>query len=96
MCVVRVYTCVCYMKYLTPISPSAKGIEVKFKNQTYPVLINPTNVAELTKVALTKGGVAFGASVTLSAVEETLRRQVNALPGKVKGGQFVSVQFVRF
>ncbi|XP_037795303.1 xanthine dehydrogenase/oxidase-like [Penaeus monodon] len=56
------------------------GIEVKFKNQTYPVLINPTNVVELTKVALTKEGVAFGASVTLSVVEGTLRRQVNSLP----------------
>ncbi|XP_063595741.1 xanthine dehydrogenase/oxidase-like [Penaeus indicus] len=56
------------------------GIEVKFKNVTYPVLINPTNVAELTKVALAKEGVAFGASVTLSAVEGTLRRQVNSLP----------------
>ncbi|XP_027209904.2 xanthine dehydrogenase/oxidase isoform X1 [Penaeus vannamei] len=56
------------------------GVEVKFKNQTYPVLINPTNIPELTAVTVTETGVTFGSSVTLTTIEDTLRHQVNTLP----------------
>lgn len=53
------------------------GVEVKFKNQVYPVLINPSNVNELTTVVEKDSGVVFGASVTLTTIEETLRAQVS-------------------
>ncbi|XP_071527934.1 xanthine dehydrogenase/oxidase [Panulirus ornatus] len=56
------------------------GVEVKFKNQVYPVLINPTNVEELTSVQIRESGVAFGASVTLSTLEDVLWNQVNTQP----------------
>lgn len=55
---------------------------MKFKNQTYPVLINPTNIPELTAVTVTETGVTFGSSVTLTTIEDTLRHQVNTLPGQ--------------
>nr|XP_045608332.1 xanthine dehydrogenase/oxidase-like isoform X2 [Procambarus clarkii] len=56
------------------------GVEVKFKNQEYPVIISPTCVEELTSVTVTETGVVFGASVTLTALENTLRTQVHVLP----------------
>nr|XP_045603418.1 xanthine dehydrogenase/oxidase-like [Procambarus clarkii] len=73
---------------LKTLHPNAKiivgnteaGVEVKFKNQEYPVIINPTCVEELTSVTVTETGVVFGASITLTTLEDTLRTQVNVLP----------------
>ncbi|XP_047499622.1 xanthine dehydrogenase/oxidase-like isoform X1 [Penaeus chinensis] len=56
------------------------GIDVKFKNKNYPVLLNPTIIPELTEVSVTQAGVTFGSSVTLSDIEGTLREQVNTQP----------------
>lgn len=52
-----------------------------YKNQVYPVLINPTNVAELTRIQMTPAGMVVGASVTLTALEEALREEVSSRPG---------------
>ena len=57
------------------------GVEVQYKNQLYPVLINPINVAELTSIQETSSSMVFGAAVTLSALEETLRDQVTLKDG---------------
>lgn len=57
------------------------GVEVTYKNQVYPVLINPTNVSELTSIQVTAAGVVVGASVTLTTLEEVLREQVSSRPG---------------
>lgn len=57
------------------------GVEVTYKNQLYPVLINPTNVAELTSIHVTTEGVVVGASVTLTCLEEVLKTQVSGRPG---------------
>ncbi|KAJ7381572.1 hypothetical protein OS493_040404, partial [Desmophyllum pertusum] len=46
-----------------------KRIEMKFKNQNYPILIAPTHIPELNAVEHTADGIKFGASVTLSALE---------------------------
>jgi xanthine dehydrogenase/oxidase len=57
------------------------GLEVKFKNCLYPVLIQPTLVRELSEVHSVPGeGVVFGAAVTLTEVETYLRREVEEQP----------------
>ncbi|XP_042232442.1 xanthine dehydrogenase/oxidase-like [Homarus americanus] len=56
------------------------GVEVRFKNQLYRVLINPSKVPELTSVVVQGSGVVFGASVTLTAVYDVLRQQVKTQP----------------
>ncbi|KAK6183875.1 hypothetical protein SNE40_006454 [Patella caerulea] len=40
----------------------------------YPVLINASHVPELTDINFTEDGIKFGASVTLSKVEEVLEK----------------------
>ena len=50
---------------------SEVGIEMKFKNAAYPVLIGATHVPELNAVEVTPAGVSVGASVTLSRLMET-------------------------
>nr|AOE43260.1 xanthine dehydrogenase [Coremiostelium polycephalum] len=42
------------------------GIEVKFKNVIYPVLINPTMVPEMNTITKTETGIVVGASATLT------------------------------
>ncbi|XP_031555377.1 xanthine dehydrogenase/oxidase-like [Actinia tenebrosa] len=56
------------------------GIETKFKNQNYPILIASTHVPELNVVQQTETGVTFGSSVTLTTIEETLNDHVVHLP----------------
>ncbi|CAL4058678.1 unnamed protein product, partial [Meganyctiphanes norvegica] len=53
------------------------GVEVKFKNQVYPVIINPSFVPELFDITKTQDGVEFGAAVTLSSIEETLKKEIH-------------------
>ena len=57
------------------------GIEVKFKNQNYPILIAPTHIPELNAVEHTAEGIRFGASVTLSTLEEVLSEACQFMPG---------------
>lgn len=66
-----------------PPPPQKKGIDVKFKNKSYPVLLDPTIIPEVTVVSVRHTGVTFGSSVTLSDIEETLREQVNTQPGQL-------------
>ena len=56
------------------------GIETKFKQCNYPVMIQPTHVKELTGVRETESGVVFGAAVTLSEVEKVCSGQSAAHP----------------
>ena len=62
---------------------------MKFKNQIYPVLIAPTHVKELTAVTYGGDGVTFGASTTLSTIDETLKALVEKHPG------LLSISFYR-
>lgn len=76
------------LMHLKHVHPQAKiivgntevGVEVKFKNFLYPVLIHPTRVPELTDIYSTDKGVRVGASVTLCEMEEFLRQQIKTLP----------------
>ena len=53
---------------------------MKFKNQNYPVLIAPTHIPELNAVEETDSGITFGASVTLTTIEDTLEEAIERLP----------------
>uniref|UniRef100_A0A0A9WB52 xanthine dehydrogenase n=1 Tax=Lygus hesperus TaxID=30085 RepID=A0A0A9WB52_LYGHE len=69
--------------------PSAKiingntevGVEVKFKNCHYPVLIQPSNIKEMTNISSDDEGVNVGAAVTLSNMEKYLKQEINTQPG---------------
>ncbi|XP_070578679.1 xanthine dehydrogenase/oxidase-like [Ptychodera flava] len=56
------------------------GVEVKFKNQYYPVYIVPSHVSELKKVEIKDHGVTFGASVSLTTIDQVLKEQIRQLP----------------
>ena len=57
------------------------GIEMKFNNQSYPILIAPTHIPELKGVEHTVEGMEIGASVTLNILEEVLKEAKYSLPG---------------
>ncbi|XP_061157633.1 xanthine dehydrogenase/oxidase isoform X1 [Syngnathus typhle] len=56
------------------------GIEVKFKNMLYPVILAPAFIPELHKVIYTDEGIVFGAACTLTQVGEVLKEAVKELP----------------
>lgn len=57
------------------------GVEVKFKNFLYPVLILPNQVPDLTDVQMTESGVRVGAAATLSTLQASLSQYITKLPG---------------
>ncbi|XP_022619725.1 xanthine dehydrogenase/oxidase, partial [Seriola dumerili] len=56
------------------------GIEVKFKNMLYPVILAPTFIPELNAVTHTEDGIVFGAACTLSHMGAVLKQAVETLP----------------
>ncbi|XP_038627933.1 xanthine dehydrogenase/oxidase-like [Tachyglossus aculeatus] len=56
------------------------GIEMKFDNKVFPVMICPAWIPELNAVEHGTEGISFGASCTLSSMEETLAAAVATLP----------------
>uniref|UniRef100_A0A8D1TF28 Xanthine dehydrogenase/oxidase n=1 Tax=Sus scrofa TaxID=9823 RepID=A0A8D1TF28_PIG len=56
------------------------GVEMKFKNRLFPVIICPAWIPELNSVEQGLEGISFGAACTLSAVEKTLLDAVAKLP----------------
>ncbi|CAN9498296.1 unnamed protein product [Ophioblennius macclurei] len=56
------------------------GIEVKFKNMVYPVILAPAFIPELNAVTHTDEGIAFGAACTLSHMGAVLRQAMETLP----------------
>lgn len=56
------------------------GVEVKFKNCYYPVILAPTNIPELYRIDRTEAGITIGASNTLSNLERVLREAVANQP----------------
>ncbi|CAI5770855.1 dehydrogenase oxidase [Podarcis lilfordi] len=56
------------------------GIEMRLKNMLYPVIIAPTWIPEMNSVQHTEEGISFGASCTLSHMEEVLQKAVAHLP----------------
>ncbi|XP_046388160.1 xanthine dehydrogenase-like [Ischnura elegans] len=56
------------------------GVEVKFKNLLYPVLMHPTKVKELVAIHQSSSGIKFGSSVTLNDIDSTLKTAIDRLP----------------
>lgn len=56
------------------------GIEMKFKNKLFPVIICPAWIPELNSVEHGPEGITFGAACTLSSVEKTLQEAIAKLP----------------
>ncbi|CAD7676511.1 unnamed protein product [Nyctereutes procyonoides] len=56
------------------------GIEMKFKNRLFPMIVCPAWIPELNAVEHGLEGISFGAACPLSAVEKTLHDAVNKLP----------------
>lgn len=56
------------------------GVETKFKNMNYPVIIQPNVVPELLEISETREGVIIGASVTLIDIENFLNLVIKNHP----------------
>ncbi|KAL3045459.1 hypothetical protein OYC64_013683 [Pagothenia borchgrevinki] len=56
------------------------GIEVKFKNMVYPVILAPAFLPEMSHVTHTEDGIEFGAACTLSHMGAVLRAALESLP----------------
>jgi xanthine dehydrogenase/oxidase len=56
------------------------GVEVKFKNLHYPVIIQPSRIEELVDIKFEEKGIRFGASVTLSEIEDVLKEEIKKQP----------------
>ncbi|XP_008323589.1 xanthine dehydrogenase/oxidase [Cynoglossus semilaevis] len=56
------------------------GIEVKFKNMLYPVILAPSHVPELNSVTHSESGIVFGAACTLSHMGAVLQQAVDKHP----------------
>ncbi|XP_066551006.1 xanthine dehydrogenase/oxidase [Amia ocellicauda] len=56
------------------------GIEIKFKNMLYPVILAPGYISELNTVQYTEGGIIFGAACSLTLIREELRKAMSELP----------------
>ncbi|XP_041703232.2 xanthine dehydrogenase/oxidase isoform X3 [Coregonus clupeaformis] len=56
------------------------GIEMKFKNLLYPVILAPAYIPELNTVQHTDEGIVFGASCSLTLLGDVLKAAVGELP----------------
>ncbi|KAI0235303.1 Xanthine dehydrogenase/oxidase [Lamellibrachia satsuma] len=56
------------------------GLEMKLKNQQYPVVIAATGVSELFSVECTVAGLRLGASTTLTALKDVLQELISSEP----------------
>jgi len=54
---------------------------MKSKKTPFPVVIAATHVKELNAVELSENQIRFGASVTLSRTDQTLRQAIDQLHG---------------
>ncbi|XP_026315872.1 xanthine dehydrogenase isoform X3 [Hyposmocoma kahamanoa] len=56
------------------------GVEVKFKQCVYPVIIMPNCIPEMNNIIETNTGLIVGASVTLNELDNTFRKHIDTLP----------------
>jgi len=57
------------------------GVEIKFKNCQYPVMIQPNKVSELNVIKKCIKGLIIGAAVTIDKLENELKKLVDTMPG---------------
>ncbi|XP_025200769.1 xanthine dehydrogenase [Melanaphis sacchari] len=56
------------------------GVEIKFKNCQYPVMIQPNKVSELNIIKKCVKGLIVGAAVTIDKLENELKKLIDILP----------------
>ncbi|XP_022085904.1 xanthine dehydrogenase/oxidase-like [Acanthaster planci] len=56
------------------------GVEVKFKNWVYPLIIDVNHIPELIRIDTTPAGVRVGASVSLTSLDLYLKQIIHAQP----------------
>ena len=56
------------------------GLETKFKDKLYPVLIQASHVKELKEIVVESNGLRVGASATLNDIEEVCKKLLHTLP----------------
>ncbi|XP_071799961.1 xanthine dehydrogenase/oxidase-like [Asterias amurensis] len=56
------------------------GVEMKFKSQVYPILIDLNFIPELTTIETSPTGIKVGASVTLTTLDEYLKKFIQSEP----------------
>lgn len=57
------------------------GVEVKFKDSFYEVLICPSHIPELAVMEVVEGGLLVGAAVSLTQLSTKLQELIRTLPG---------------
>ena len=83
------------LKYNCPSSKiiagnSELGVEVKFKNKVYPVLLYPSIITEMNFCKVSREGVIIGATTTLTKLSSFLQKQIDADPVKSKVFQAIN------
>ena len=53
---------------------------MKFKNHKYPIIIHLTHIPELNEISYEETGIRFGASVTLSEIDDIFQREIQNQP----------------
>ncbi|XP_074031148.1 xanthine dehydrogenase isoform X2 [Leptinotarsa decemlineata] len=56
------------------------GVEMKFKQMLYPIVIQPVQIPEMTRIEEVSEGAKIGAAATLANIETFLKLQVNSQP----------------
>lgn len=58
------------------------GVETKFKDCRYPVMIQPNKIAELNVFKKCVKGLIVGAAVTIDRLEHELKQLIDTMPGR--------------
>ncbi|KAG5177145.1 putative xanthine dehydrogenase [Tribonema minus] len=74
------------------------GIETKFKNLLYPVIIAPTRVPEMVQVveAGDGSGIVIGGAATLATMEHFFNTQIQSKPAHTTRGLMACTQMLRW
>ncbi|XP_050346647.1 xanthine dehydrogenase-like [Nymphalis io] len=59
------------------------GVEVKFKNKSYPILISPKLIKEMNNILIKDSCIEIGAAVSLNDVDDFLRNKIQECKEKV-------------
>ncbi|KAI9354597.1 molybdopterin binding aldehyde oxidase/xanthine dehydrogenase [Zopfochytrium polystomum] len=59
---------------------SEVGIETRFKNQRYPVLVYPAEIQELLQIHVADDGIEIGAATTIATMQAKLKELCTSLP----------------
>ena len=83
-------------KYTDCVSVFCTGVDVKFKNAHFPVLISPAHVPEMNVLEETAEGLLIGAACTLTDIEIRMREICNRLPQSKTKTLFAILEMLRW